>query len=206
MHEHCSRQGGFLLCGLYSWTLSLSVTACPCLHPVSLQGASPMACTALSTLPVLFHFTSLHCCHCRIRTYLCVCHCDDSVAGNLSHSECTCENPNLYLLAFIHITFLRKFVWLPRVGESVLGTEAPHPHRTTTLFFSLLHISCYKTAEETAFSSLPLPPEALLSCYTQHPPVFLGISVSTFQENICVCQRNTSQTWQINYLKIPCSQ
>lgn len=136
-----------------SLELKYLVTACPCLHPVSLQGASPMACTALSTLPVLFHFTSLHCSHCHIWMHLCVCHCDDSVAGNLSHSECTCENPNLYLLAFIHTTFLRKFVWLPRGDERVLGTEAPRPHSITTHFF----LSFISVAAELQQSQLSHP-------------------------------------------------
>lgn len=57
------------------------------------------------------------------------------MAGNLSHSECTCENPNLDVLAFRCVTFLRKLVWLQRRGHSVLGMEASHPHRTTTLFW-----------------------------------------------------------------------
>lgn len=116
VHKHWSPRGFLFI------TQSLKpfhVLICPgpfWLRLGALQGAAPAACTALSTLPVLFHLRSFCCSHCHIRvqnktsllTLLCVWHCDDCVAGNLSHSVCTCENPSLYVLAFIRITFLRR--------------------------------------------------------------------------------------------------
>lgn len=137
VHKHWSPRG-FLFCTLHSPSSLFHVPICR--RPFSLglgalQGAAPAACTALSTLPVLFHLRVFCCSHCHIRvqnktsllTLLCVWHCDDCVAGNLSHSVCTCENPSLYMLAFIRIAFLRKPV--DYQGEAtVLWVQRPIIH------------------------------------------------------------------------------
>lgn len=122
---------------------------------------------------------------CRIKQacwHLCVCHCDDSVAGNLSHSECTCENPNLCMLAFIRITFQgSQFNYQGEV--TVLWVQRPFVHAELHHFLTFF-ASDVTELQESAISSLSPPSGALFffSCYSGDPLVFLGISIYSFPE------------------------
>lgn len=122
---------------------------------------------------------------CRIKQacwHLCVCHCDDSVAGNLAHSECTCENPNLCMLPFVCVTFQgSQFNFQGEV--TVLWVQRPFVHAELHHFLTFFASDVTKL-QESAISSLSLPSGALFffSCYSGDPLVFLGISIYSFSE------------------------
>lgn len=122
---------------------------------------------------------------CRIKQacwHLCVCHCDDSVAGNLSHSECTCENPNLCMLPFGCVTFQgSQFNYQGEV--TVLWVQRPFVHAELHHFLTFFASDVTKL-QESAISSLSPPSGALFffSCYSGDPLVFLGISIYSFSE------------------------
>lgn len=184
------------------------VLICPeCLaQPGGSAGSSTSACPLcpdLCAAPIATY-------GCRIKQacwHLCICHCDVSVAGNLSHSECTCENPNLCMLPFVCITFQgSQFNYQGEV--TVLWVQRPFVHAELHHFLTFFASDVTKL-QESAISSLSPPSGALFffSCYSGDPLVFLVISIYSFSRKISVeaCQRNTPQTQQMHYLKTPCN-
>lgn len=107
------------------------------------------------------------------------------MAGNLSHSECTCENPNLCMLAFVCITFQgSQFNYQGEV--TVLWVQRPFVH-TELHHFLTFFASVVTKLQESAISSLSPPSGALFffSCYSGITSgIFRNINLLSFQKNI----------------------
>lgn len=186
----------------------LTCPGCPWLSLGALQGAAPAAFPALACpLPSDPCAVPGATYGCRIKQacwHLCVCHCDESVAGNLSHSACTCENPNLCMLAFVCITLQGR--QLNYQGEVTVQRPFVHAelHHVLTFFASVV-----TKLQESAIWSLPPPSGALFffSCYSGITSgIFRNTNLLFFRKiSMEVCQRNTPQTQKMHYVKTPCS-